>query len=58
MTRRTSTGLILAMTLACGMASGTALTVGHELGHKQGRIDRLHMTRRGHRHLDPSVPRH
>ena len=29
------------ITLACGMASGTALTVGHELGHKQGRIDRL-----------------
>ncbi|MEM1317654.1 MAG: alkane 1-monooxygenase, partial [Pseudomonadota bacterium] len=24
----------LAITLSCGMASGTALTVGHELGHK------------------------
>ncbi|EFL89249.1 alkane 1-monooxygenase, partial [Ahrensia sp. R2A130] len=31
----------LAMTVACGMASGTALTVGHELGHKQGRLDRM-----------------
>ncbi len=30
-----------AITVACGMASGTALTVGHELGHKQGRLDRL-----------------
>ena len=30
-----------AITVACGMASGTALTVGHELGHKQGKLDRL-----------------
>ena len=35
---------IVAMTVACGMASGTALTVGHELGHKPGRLDRAFAT--------------
>ena len=30
----------IAMALSAGFSSGTAITVGHELGHKPGRIDR------------------
>lgn len=31
----------LTLTLSVGIASGSALTVGHELGHKQNKLDRL-----------------
>lgn len=31
----------ITLTLSVGIASGSALTVGHELGHKQNKLDRL-----------------
>jgi len=31
----------ITLTLSAGIASGSALTVGHELGHKQNKLDRL-----------------
>ncbi len=32
---------ILAMAVAAGVSSGTAITIGHELGHKPNRLDKI-----------------
>ncbi|MEM7300919.1 MAG: alkane 1-monooxygenase [Pseudomonadota bacterium] len=40
-TQELSLWAVLALAVGTGFASGTGITVGHELGHKQNRVDRF-----------------